>query len=159
MVLFTPAPYAGSTPNMGLRFKTPFLTPSPFMGLAMSCHRGIPSQVVLEEIMPRKPSAVLEYKLRIRESLRRQLAQAAEKHGVSMNAEMVRRLEESFTRESNRSIGENAQLIQTSAESIVAATRVLEAAAKLSGGGALKVDLTSLSAAERARQESEGSGS
>jgi hypothetical protein len=109
--------------------------------------------------MPRKPSAVLDYKLRIRESLRRQLAQAAEKHGVSMNAEMVRRLEESFTRESNRSIGENAQLIQTSAESIIAATRVLEAAAKLSGEGAMKADLTLLPAAERARQEREGSGS
>jgi Arc-like DNA binding domain len=107
--------------------------------------------------MPRKPSAVLDYKLRIRESLRRQLAQAAEKHGVSMNAEMVRRLEESFTRESNRSIGENARLIQTSAESIIAATRVLEA--KLSGEGAVKADLTSLPAAERARQEREGSGS
>ena len=129
------------------------------MGLAMSCHRGIPSQVVLEEIHAAEAVSRSRVQAADLEVPRRQLAQAAEKHGVSMNAEMVRRLEESFTRESNRSIGENAQLIQTSAESIVAATRVLEAAAKLSGGGALKVDLTSLSAAERARRESEGSGS
>jgi hypothetical protein len=46
--------------------------------------------------MPRQPSAVLQYKLRIKESLRRRIEQAAKKRGVSNNVEMVSRLELSF---------------------------------------------------------------
>ena len=49
--------------------------------------------------MPRKPSAILQYKLRIRESLRRRIEKAAEKNGVSANSEMVSRLERSFDQE------------------------------------------------------------
>jgi hypothetical protein len=49
--------------------------------------------------MPRKPSAVLQYKLRIRESLRRRIEKAAEKNKVSANYEMVSRLERSFDQE------------------------------------------------------------
>ena len=65
------------------------------MGLAVSRFRAIPSQIVLGEIYATEGVfAVLDYKLRIREALRRKLAQAAEKRGISMNAEMVRRLEE-----------------------------------------------------------------
>jgi flagellar motility protein MotE (MotC chaperone) len=49
--------------------------------------------------MPRKPSAVLQYKLRIRETLRRKIEKAAEKNRVSANAEMARRLERTFDQE------------------------------------------------------------
>jgi hypothetical protein len=49
--------------------------------------------------MPRKPSAILQYKLRIRESLRRRIEKAAEKNKVSANYEMVSRLERSFDQE------------------------------------------------------------
>jgi hypothetical protein len=59
--------------------------------------------------MPRKPSAVLQYKLRIREDLRQQIEKAAKKDGVSANFEMVRRLKDSFGRESLLSIANVAQ--------------------------------------------------
>jgi hypothetical protein len=54
--------------------------------------------------MARKPSAILQYKLRIREPLRRRIEKAATKNGVSANAEMNSRLERSFNQESVRSI-------------------------------------------------------
>ena len=46
--------------------------------------------------MPRNDNATVQVGLRIRESLRAALNEAAEKHGVSMNAEILMRLEESF---------------------------------------------------------------
>jgi hypothetical protein len=46
--------------------------------------------------MPRKQSAVLDYKLRIKESLRRKIEASAKQRGVSLNYEMARRLEQSF---------------------------------------------------------------
>lgn len=49
--------------------------------------------------MPRKPTAMLQYKLQIRETLRRRIEAAANKRGVSTNAEMVSRLEHSFDQE------------------------------------------------------------
>jgi hypothetical protein len=49
--------------------------------------------------MPRKPSDILQYKLRIRESLRRRIEKTAEKNKVSANQEMVNRLERSFDQE------------------------------------------------------------
>jgi hypothetical protein len=49
--------------------------------------------------MPRKPSDILQYKLRIRESLRRRIEKVAEKNKVSANQEMVNRLERSFDQE------------------------------------------------------------
>ena len=49
--------------------------------------------------MPRKPSAMLQYKLRIRETLRRRIEEAANKRGVSANFEMASRLEQSFEKE------------------------------------------------------------
>jgi uncharacterized protein (UPF0147 family) len=54
--------------------------------------------------MPRKPSATLQYKLRIRESLRRRIEAAAKPRGVSANYEMVSRLEASFAADVARSI-------------------------------------------------------
>lgn len=44
----------------------------------------------------RKETSFLTYKLRIRETLRRKIAAAAEKNKVSANYEMVSRLEHSF---------------------------------------------------------------
>jgi Arc-like DNA binding domain len=46
--------------------------------------------------MARKPSDVIQYKIRIREDLRRRLEQAAEKRDVSINSEIASRLGESF---------------------------------------------------------------
>jgi hypothetical protein len=58
-----------------------------------------------ETKMPRKPSAIVQYKLRIRETLRRRIEQAAKQHGVSANQEMVSRLERSFELEEIRELG------------------------------------------------------
>jgi chemotaxis methyl-accepting protein methylase len=49
--------------------------------------------------MPRKPSDIVQYKLRIRESLRRRIEKAAEKNQTSANSEMANRLEASFRQE------------------------------------------------------------
>jgi hypothetical protein len=49
--------------------------------------------------MPRKASDVIQYKIRIREDLRRRLEAAAKKRDVSINSEMTHRLGESFDRE------------------------------------------------------------
>ena len=47
----------------------------------------------------RKPTDIVQVNLRLRESLRRRLEREAEKRGLSFNAELTRRLEESFERE------------------------------------------------------------
>jgi Arc-like DNA binding domain len=47
----------------------------------------------------RKLTDVVQVNLRLRESLRRRLEEEAEKRGFSFNAELTRRLEESFERE------------------------------------------------------------
>jgi hypothetical protein len=46
----------------------------------------------------RKPTDVVQVNLRLRESLRRKLEHEAERRGCSFNAELTRRLEESFVR-------------------------------------------------------------
>jgi len=54
--------------------------------------------------------------------LRRQIAQAAEKNGVTLNAEMVRRLDESFTREKQDALEEVTRRLENvlfKAESLV----------------------------------------
>lgn len=49
--------------------------------------------------MARKPTDYLQFKLRIRESLRRKIERAAEKKAISANAEAVERLEQTFEQE------------------------------------------------------------
>lgn len=49
--------------------------------------------------MAPKPSEVIQYKIRIRQDLRKRLEQAAKKRDVSINYEMTSRLKESFDRE------------------------------------------------------------
>ena len=44
----------------------------------------------------RRPTAIVGLKVRLREPLRKKLEMAAKKKGVSLNAEMIARLEESF---------------------------------------------------------------
>jgi len=46
--------------------------------------------------MGRKPTALIAFKLRMREWLRVQIEEAAKARGTSMNSEIVRRLEQSF---------------------------------------------------------------
>jgi len=54
--------------------------------------------------MPRKPTDIVQYKLRIRESLRRRIEHAAKKRGLSANQEMAIRLEHSFELETVRKL-------------------------------------------------------
>jgi Arc-like DNA binding domain len=54
--------------------------------------------------MAREPSDLVQYKLRIREEVRGRLEQAAKKRGVSVNYEITSRIEDSFGRESLRTI-------------------------------------------------------
>jgi hypothetical protein len=46
--------------------------------------------------MARKPTEFVQFKLRIREGLRREIERAAKKKAISANAEAVERLEQSF---------------------------------------------------------------
>jgi hypothetical protein len=50
-------------------------------------------------MVARKPTDVVQVNLRLRESLRRRLEREAERRGLSFNAELIRRLRESFDRE------------------------------------------------------------
>jgi hypothetical protein len=68
--------------------------------------------------MPRKPSAIVQYKLRIRETLRRRIEQEAKKHGVSANQEMVSRLERSFEFERVRDLDDVAASMSEQAMSL-----------------------------------------
>jgi hypothetical protein len=65
--------------------------------------------------MPRKPFEIVQYKLRIREALRRRIERAAKDHGISANQEMAGRLEQSFEQESVRKI----DLIATQMEKLL----------------------------------------
>lgn len=49
--------------------------------------------------MARKPTDYVQFKLRIRESLRRKIERAAEKKAISANAEAVERIERTFEEE------------------------------------------------------------
>jgi hypothetical protein len=69
--------------------------------------------------VPRKPAETVQVNLRMKEVMRRRLDQAAKKHGVSLNAEMMRRLEESFTQEEQRSLKEVTKRLELVAESLV----------------------------------------
>jgi hypothetical protein len=62
--------------------------------------------------MPRKESAILTYKLRIREVLRRRIERAAKKRKVSLNYEMATRLERSFDEEQVVNIDATARLLE-----------------------------------------------
>jgi HicB family len=97
----------------------------------------------------RKSTDVVGNKLRIRGALHRRLVQAAKKHGVSLNAEMARRLEESFDQESKRSLDDIAQHMRAMADVAVAATVKLQAAANLSLEAILKTSAEVLPAAWR----------
>jgi hypothetical protein len=46
--------------------------------------------------MAKKPTEFVQFKLRIREGLRREIEKAAKKKAISANAEAVERLEKSF---------------------------------------------------------------
>jgi hypothetical protein len=54
--------------------------------------------------MARKPTDIVQYKLRIRENLRRRIEHAATKNGVSANQEMANRLQRSFEVETVRKL-------------------------------------------------------
>jgi Arc-like DNA binding domain len=54
---------------------------------------------VREIRLGRKPTAIVGLKVRLREPLRKKLEVAAKKKGVSLNAELVARLERSFEAE------------------------------------------------------------
>ncbi len=58
--------------------------------------------------MPRKPTAIVQYKLRIREALRRRIEAAAKARRVSANAEMAQRLEQSFEQQEHVSVALSA---------------------------------------------------
>jgi hypothetical protein len=52
----------------------------------------------------RKPTAIVQVGLRLREALRRELEEAARKHQVSFNQELTARLEESLEMEAKLSL-------------------------------------------------------
>jgi hypothetical protein len=62
--------------------------------------------------MPRKPSNLVAYKIRIRPELRRRIEQAAKKRGVSANHEMIDRLEQSFSQAEQRSLSDVTEKLE-----------------------------------------------
>lgn len=60
--------------------------------------------------MARKPTEIAAVKIRVRESLRRNLAAEGKKAGRSLNQEMVRRLEQSFNQQGIEAIVESTAL-------------------------------------------------
>ncbi len=66
----------------------------------------------LESQVPRKPTETVQVNLRMKEAMRRRLEQAAKKADISLNAEMLRRLEESFDRDEKRSLVEVTQRLE-----------------------------------------------
>jgi predicted NBD/HSP70 family sugar kinase len=70
--------------------------------------------------MARKSSRVVQYKIRVREALRRRIEKAAEKNGVSANHEMVSRLERSFDQEAVQSINQVATNLEAASTRLVA---------------------------------------
>ena len=60
--------------------------------------------------MARKPTEFVQFKLRIREALRRKIERDAEKKAISANAEAIERLEASY--EVDRRTDEQAQALQ-----------------------------------------------
>ena len=70
--------------------------------------------------MPRKPSDIVQYKLRIRESLRRRIEKAAEKNKTSANQEMAKRLFISFDQENLHDIESVAIALKGSFEGMIA---------------------------------------
>jgi hypothetical protein len=63
--------------------------------------------------VPRKPTDIVQLKLRIRETLRRRIEAAAKKRQVSANYEMTSRLQQSFDQEAQRTIDAIAADIKT----------------------------------------------
>jgi hypothetical protein len=82
-------------------------------------------------VMPRKQSAKLQYRLQIREALRRRLAHIAKVKGVSLNYEMTSRLEQSLEMENLRSIDKAASDISTNWEKLGKALHKLGASGDL----------------------------
>jgi hypothetical protein len=52
--------------------------------------------VLLESRMSKKPSQIVQVKVRMREDLRRKIEHAAQKNGLTVNAEILRRLDQTF---------------------------------------------------------------
>ena len=46
--------------------------------------------------MSKKPSQIVQVKVRMREDLRRKIEHAAQKNGLTVNAEILRRLDQTF---------------------------------------------------------------
>jgi Arc-like DNA binding domain len=51
---------------------------------------------MLESRMSKKPSQIVQVKVRMREDLRRKIEHAAQKNGLTVNAEILRRLDQTF---------------------------------------------------------------
>src|SRR6516225_12167633 len=76
--------------------KTTCVTPGDHLWYPCYSCNVVPRRHPRRERMARKPSDVIQIKIRVREDLRRQLEQAANKADRSINSEMASRLADSF---------------------------------------------------------------
>jgi|Tabmets5t2r1_1033131.scaffolds.fasta_scaffold98295_2 hypothetical protein len=60
----------------------------------------------------RKPTAIVQLKVRMREDLRRRLEREAERREDSLNNEIVRRLESSFKRDADQDLASAVRALQ-----------------------------------------------
>src|SRR5262249_30097590 len=70
--------------------------------------------------MARKPADFVQFKLRIREDLRRRLEREAEKKKISTNAEAVERLEKSFDVEKTQKLDQTLDAINAQLPAVAA---------------------------------------
>lgn len=122
--------------------------------------------------MPRKPSDLIQFKVRMRESLRKRLEKAAAQRGVTLTYDIAMRLERSFELESvrtldmiatdykNRQEAEHREDMQgallVAAESLVAAVESGDKTAITTAIGTVKtvakaIDIEAAGAKRRAR--------
>jgi hypothetical protein len=66
----------------------------------------------MESMPARKPTAIVQLKVRLRENLRRRLELAAERREDSINNEIVRRLEGSFKRDADQGLASEVRALR-----------------------------------------------
>ncbi|MBV9532078.1 MAG: hypothetical protein JO283_13680 [Bradyrhizobium sp.] len=91
--------------------------------------------------MARKATALIQFKLRIREHLRARLQQAADRRGVTLTQEIADRLEKSFEAESRQELSEVTERLTKQTEGLHTIMQAFENLAKQMNAGPTLRDL------------------
>jgi hypothetical protein len=72
----------------------------------------------MKAMPPRKPTAIVQLKVRLREDLRRRLEREADRRDDSINNEIVRRLEGSFQRDADLGVAAEVRALRGEVEEL-----------------------------------------